>query len=183
MGAIPLNAGYDNPETTLVPDFLRGYRVWNLCFPDVLTPVWKPGQWDPGRQYAMCLAGMHWPTEPVPSTGCTCGFYAKYHSKDLPYGRVFGSIKASGRIVMGTIGFRAEVAEIEALSLRQPDGTFSIGKATGQLLSERYGVPVLPSVGELIEQFPAPDISGLVDTRVTTTAIQWRSLPRPRPRF
>lgn len=69
-----------------------------------------------------------------------------------------GSIKASGRILLGTKGFRAEKAEVEALW----------GRGTKRL-AEFYGVPWLPNKAEFLEAFPPPNVDELILERANGT--------------
>lgn len=109
-------------------------------------------------------------TEPAPASGCGCGFWATY---DFLYhefviggfhmfsegdsgrwvlaGLAQGSIKASGRILLGTRGFRAEKMEIEALW----------GKGSKRV-AKWYGVPWLPTKKEFLEAFPPPNVDELI---------------------
>lgn len=91
-----------------------------------------------------------------------CGFYAyhmpKYltaHSSlmpGLPAGHyIFGSIKATGHIVLGTRGFRAEYVEVEAL---YGSGTI------GPIVAEQYGVPWFENQDRLVEEFPFTPLEG-----------------------
>lgn len=89
-----------------------------------------------------------------------CGFWGM-HSPDLrthgsnyiPFGRsgvldalvIEGSIKATGIVVIGTLGLRCQYAEVEALA-----GEHS--EPFGKL----YGVPVYPTMQALVKDFP-PD--------------------------
>lgn len=89
------------------------------------------------------------------STYCgTCGFYA-FHAPGKPLTRsiylpslgeslIVGSIKATGFIVVGELGFRAQYAEIEALC--------GLGAEPS---AEHYGVPWFSTMDELAEHFPA----------------------------
>lgn len=87
----------------------------------------------------------------------SCGFYAYHMPERLLTERaytplrvsdlhIFGSIKATGSIVMGTLGFRAERVEVEAL--------YGGGILSGPKIAERYGVPWFESPQELVEKFP-----------------------------
>lgn len=111
----------------------------------------------------------------APVRGCSCGFWATYESDQYrPYimrkqwisawqpvegshsfqnecGLAHGSIKASGRILLGTVGFRAEKAEIEALW----------GKGC-KATAKAYGVPWLPTREEFVEAFPPPSVDELI---------------------
>ena len=115
---------YSNNEVTLVPGFLRGFRAWGLgLFNDAptLTGTIQTGYvWQPGRNEADCLVrsyGGRGIVHPCPSPKCSCGLYARYLDRHHRYVGVTGIIKVTGDIVLGTAGFRAQYAEIEALYL------------------------------------------------------------------
>lgn len=89
---------------------------------------------------------------------CSCGFYG-YHTRAhleeqyrsiLDLGTaVVGVIKATGKVVLGEKGFRAEKAEIVALSSAR--GRKKEVGATNALL---YGVPFYPNPRALLEDYP-----------------------------
>lgn len=149
-----------------VPGTLRGYRAWRWdpkWEPLVLYPVGFHNYagirvWDNLKTEASCA---HWEkTEkmsphPAPVFGCTCGVYARYVSMDShDVWPLLGSIRASGRIVLQRRGFRAQFAQVEALTT--PDFRYR-----GQLqeLGAHYGVPVFNTFHELQDEFPPSDVS------------------------
>lgn len=108
-----------------------GLRMWKVDHLGRLrarnidgAPAWRPGE-----NLAVCMdfysgavatqKGVQ--KHPAPADECRCGFYA-YNARDYvkndqvsyPY-CVMGVIKAYGRVLLGTKGFRAEKAEIVAL--------------------------------------------------------------------
>ena len=99
----------------------------------------------------------------VPNTFCTCGYYALLQpewsylcDEFFPISRlrrnsnmVMGSISASGRVVLGTRGFRAERCTIEAV-------------VNNPKIAKRYGVPSMPTVAEFLEIYPPQDVSHLL---------------------
>lgn len=110
---------------------------------------------------------------------CLCGFYARYDFLDLDLSlkgstskqgkapdndigvehrlsalvadKVCGSIKATGHVLMGEAGFKAEFAEIEALCGVQ-----------AKLPATYYRVPWFATWEELIAEFPPSDLSNLL---------------------
>jgi hypothetical protein len=101
----------------------------------------------------------------IPSSGpdCkTCGFYALHNLRrfrEAVAGHmyigtdaiVYGSIKATGTVVIGTKGFRAQYAEIEALA----------GPDAGPY-AEHYDVPWFPEgLESLARAFPATAVEGI----------------------
>lgn len=107
------------------------------------------------------------PKHEAPDPSCACGLYglhkeARLNTSDglMGYGgqAVFGSIKASGRMLIGEHGFRAQFAEVEALS-PSPACISSAEKRAGiRQIAEAYGVPYFKSMIELLEAFPPPTI-------------------------
>jgi hypothetical protein len=176
-------ANYDAKETELVPGALRGYRSWRL------DRDWEhPGPaynvdsnslracnwnhvWTPGVNPATCYLGYYSKQHPggrghkTPVKGCSCGIYAVHE----PTGRIDGSgyiggsIKAYGKILLGTDGFRASTAEIEALAPINPSAQlFPIGLSWLQEIGDRYQVPVFKSMDELTEAFPPISVDHLI---------------------
>jgi hypothetical protein len=107
----------------------------------------------------------------TPSTNCPlcdqCGFYAmhtpamymeaanRYFSQS---GRtlIFGSIKATGRVVIGKKGFRAQYAEIESLS------DFHGEPPRRKHYARTYDVPWIEGGAEaLLERFPVIPVDGV----------------------
>jgi hypothetical protein len=134
-----------NPEFAnsgeMVASTLRGYRSWNLK--PIKTnidskPEWRLGSvgvnawWDGIEIVADCTRkgdftpAFLWPGHqaPVfpheaPDATCTCGIYGWYepeYALRLHSGSVLGVVEYSGRILLGSKGFRAEKAKIIALS-------------------------------------------------------------------
>jgi len=91
----------------------------------------------------------------------TCGFYG-FHKPDMLYAntsylqlhsnQIGGSIKATGSIVLATLGFRARYAEVEAL--------YGGLNGNGKKVAEHYGVPWFKTQAELVEQFPFVPLEG-----------------------
>lgn len=160
----------------LVPGTLRGYRAWALSghYAELrsisVTYGWYPGSHPP----AACLHYSQWvlpgtnssygeSPHPAPAAVCTCGYYATYRLQDLsPYqswenlreaSYVIGTVKAYGSVVLGTVGFRAQYMEIEALVRSGPRVT---EKAAA------YGVPTVPSFGVLVSQYPPSNVDELI---------------------
>ena len=138
---------FSGTSRELVPASLRGFRSWRTDGSRLIAVV-RNYTWDVGVNTARCsydaglppCSGWGFPgTAPlgrnqVPNKDCTCGFYACYSffNSNIPMADIFGSIKASGLVVMGTEGFRAEKVEVEALwstDRRHKD------------VADRYGVP------------------------------------------
>jgi hypothetical protein len=66
-----------------------------------------------------------------------------------------GTVKAYGSVILGTIGFRAQYMEIEALVWSVP------------LVAEKaaaYGVPVVRSFEALVSKYPPSNVDELIGT-------------------
>jgi hypothetical protein len=162
----------------LVPGTLRGYRAWTMNrYSGKLRSVSMAYTWDPGsHRPAACYYHAQsvvislaeevpiWkPAHPAPAARCSCGYYATYDLHNLYAFRswhqmnissiVIGTVKAYGSVVLGTIGFRAEYMEIEALA------------RSGSLVAEKaaaYGVPTVPSFEALVDQYPPSNVDELI---------------------
>lgn len=97
------------------------------------------------------------PNHAAPHATCSCGIYAWYRPGDLADdGDVFGVIEATGRVLLGTSGFRAERARIVALCV--PDD----GDGIATRLAARYGVPAFTAPADLLDAFPPEDVTALL---------------------
>lgn len=115
---------YTSDSTTLVPGFVRGFRAWALGFssnvPTLAGAVHSGYLWQPGRNKAECRVGSFGAHDGrpisigVPDPHCSCGLYARFADDRHGYIGVKGIVKATGNIVLGTEGFRAQYAEVEA---------------------------------------------------------------------
>jgi len=160
----------------LVPGALRGYRTWRLLgrrthVPDGSLPltsvsqrrvVWCPSltarckRGDAGMpgQSASTLDDDH----PAPQVGCGCGIYGWYSPSDtsMVSARVFGVVEASGLILMGERGFRAETVKIVAVVTRNRRVATACARA---------GISVYRRRRDLVRDYPPEDLSSLhVDT-------------------
>jgi len=131
-------------QPELVVGSLRGYRWWKLDQEGWLSSPWRGRQlWLPGINRASCLFRKRitkWRSSKkphpfgTPARACECGFYGLHavpptrthparfgweigveSSGDRSHGLVFGVAAAEGRVVVGTDGWRAEVARPLAL--------------------------------------------------------------------
>jgi hypothetical protein len=154
----------------LIPAALRGYRQWSLIgyltsrgrTPPHLFGSYGQAWLAPtmqarcGNEFAVMADRAAGDLHEAPHDGCRCGIYAYYRpdavGPDLP-GRVFGVVEATGRILLGDRGFRAEHARILALC-----GSDSAMDWAAQ----RYpGVASFPTPEALLEHYPPEDVSGL----------------------
>lgn len=107
------------------PEFVAGtifgLRVFDVDFLGRIKSANQPHVWRPGWNTAVCHSpyGHH---SPVPARNCGCGIYAfsgvrgrrRWTDKDARH-TILGIIEASGRVLIGERGFRAEKARIVAL--------------------------------------------------------------------
>lgn len=127
----------------------------------------------------------------TPVRACSCGFYASYSPETnffksllsgwsaIPLPPIFAAVEASGRVLMGSKGVRAERMEVKALALDLGHIKFgSVARAhsgeqfasevtalmdTLRYAGERYGVPTFgPAIPHMVEAFPPPDLSRLI---------------------
>lgn len=110
------------------------------------------------------------PTHPSPQLDCKCGFYALHDPKYISNAHgianwhalpLFGSVKASGRIVLGSQGFRSEFVEIEALCVdAHCNGSkFNNASRLGKWHAEKLDVPFFDAPRDLIEAYPPQSIA------------------------
>jgi hypothetical protein len=163
-------------EETVVPGVLRGYRTWRIDRSGRLGSTAVPYPWRLSEQTADCVPpnafltpwGLPCPCSICqtgrrphgsPARDCVCGFYGWYSPRDarLVEAPVFGAIEVSGRILLGTHGFRAERARVLGLVLPIEPWADPLRRACRASLVPTYG-----SRDELVEQLPPDDVSQLV---------------------
>lgn len=94
-----------------------------------------------------------------PHPECTCGIYAFYKASRASnyFGIIGGAVAASGTIVPGTKGFRAERARIEALTVLR--NRFREPELLEETLRSKYhGVPIFSNWESLVKEFPPGDV-------------------------
>lgn len=188
---------FDGPQ--LVPSALRGYRTWGGLSPTnqlestSVNHLWPPapfrGAGSTGLERAECLDwdGTGRKDHGAPDGQCQCGIYGWYAPADsrIVPRPVFGAIEASGRVLLGSHGFRAETVTVLGVTADSP------------VLLKRLiaaGYPTWPSRAQLLKAFPPEDVSGLtghvcggscpaadsllVDA-VTRLRATWREVTRP----
>jgi hypothetical protein len=151
---------------------LRGYRTWHPLtrwahVPDGALPLAAVAQrevvWRPSLT-ARCIpprfAGVGQPAtveghHNAPWSGCTCGIYAWYDPVDAGIfsARVFGAVQASGLILMGDRGFRAERARITAIVTRNRRIAATCADA---------GIEVYRRRRDLLREHPPEDLTSLL---------------------
>lgn len=173
MSQISDTCGGGDPGRTLVAGSLRGYRTWRLQRPGARRPdgalplssVTRRVVWAPALT-ARCTPKGAPPGDPEPSdgdhrapaAGCRCGIYGWYDPTDtgMVSARVFGVMEASGLVLMGERGFRAERARIVAVVSRNRRLTAAC---------ERAGIAVYRRRRDLVRDFPPEDLSPLLGDR------------------
>lgn len=151
---------YGDVDSPVFIGELRGYRGWVLPSErDKLSSIFKRFDWSPGVNIAECRQPWHdLSDDPCPSPYCTCGFYAHYSVKDaVDYcsGLIYGSIMASGTIIPGTRGFRAERARVEAVILPFTFAT-KYGSERIEEVRETYpDVKILSNAAKFKKEFPS----------------------------
>ena len=190
MSQISDVCGGGDAGRALVPASLRGYRTWRPLgrrahVPDGALPltsvtrrvVWtpslaagcKPKDTGTPGPWSSTLAGNH----RAPQAGCSCGIYGWYAPTDtgMVSARVFGVIEASGLILMGERGFRAEKAQITAVVTRNRRVTAACAHA---------GIAVYRRRRDLLRDYPPEDLSSLLgDTQRPEPRAAAPQLPPP----
>lgn len=157
----------------LVPSSILGYRQWywiNKELKSSYSTIWdKESLTSVCKRYSGPEGSV--PEHPSPSPGCTCGIYAHYLPLES-YERVnnvFGVMEASGKLLMGTKGLRAEKARIVALAgYGSSNRWFQTKEKTRGIYPEdlvdfctQIGVPYFPTVKQMVYEFPQVDLTSL----------------------
>jgi hypothetical protein len=154
---------------SLVPGALRGYRTWrparrSMPIPAGLLPItsvsrrrilWSPRLTarctppDPGRSPAGELAPVD--DHDAPHAGCDCGIYAWYAPDDtrIMHAAVFGVVEATGLVLLGDRGFRAQQARVVAVVTRNRRVAAACTEA---------GIAVYRRRRHLVRDFPPDDL-------------------------
>jgi len=141
-------------EPSLVPGVLRGYRTWGERYGG-LRSTGMDHTWGGAAEVeqAMCQA---WPlqTHSAPDADCKCGLYGWYDPADsrIVDAPVFGVIEVSGRVILGTHGFRAERARVLAVTAEHADD---------RALFRQRGYTVYDTRDALLADYPPDDVSEL----------------------
>ena len=211
---------YTGPEHLMVPGTLRGYRAWIVEGGELRSIIGRE-PWLMSGNTATCRRGMMrngWVTgrlpgempritslHDAPDSRCTCGFYAKHRLEGVerdynPSIFTYGSIRVSGKVILGTEGFRAQHADIEALyvprilSLSSPDYLILSLSSPDYLRRTRHvDVPVFFDRNRFLAAFPPISVDHLLPPEPTIPsppsfmallspeqiAAIWRALPSP----
>jgi hypothetical protein len=126
-----------------------GTRFSATSVSEMLAALYPPGR-RPKRCFWDMRPNCRWAPDGNGAAGldCQCGFYGTHGDfpSDYIYTRsIHGSFKATGRVILGKKGIRAEKAEVEAL--------VGGGKHAGDL-ADRFGVPLFRTRAALLKKFP-----------------------------
>ncbi len=138
-------------DQALVPGGLRGYRTWT--WEPTRGPLRSRGyQWTDGRLDAVCdVGGEH----DAPHPSCACGIYGWYRPDDsrLIPGVVFGAVEATGRVLLGDYGFRAEHVRVRGLVTGWPPLV---------AWCDEHGITAFGSRAALVAALPPEDVTELL---------------------
>lgn len=132
--------------------------------------------WSPGTNIADCRDSyrtQHF-RHSAPQIDCTCGFYAVYEPHHIPHYNgceIYAVIEASGKIVLGTRGFRAQKARIVAATLVPLQVSRYGGSYTHEILNgiaRTYNISTFTSYDDMIAAYPPEDVSELVPKEKST---------------
>ncbi|HET7713871.1 MAG TPA: hypothetical protein VFK94_06550 [Patescibacteria group bacterium] len=137
---------YDAHDYNIVPDRyipVVGWRGWNVDENGYLNSLAWPYVWYPTVQTAKCFNYHKEPGHLTPSLQCRCGLYG-LNDLDMLHGAVggchlIGRVALWGKVVVGTMGHRAEFAYPQALFITRfmPNYMGIVAKL------EQYRVPIL----------------------------------------
>ena len=173
MTGPPTSGGDDGHDRELVAGTLRGYRIWRVVprgiplEPEVLplASVTRPLVTWPRALSASCTSvdfggatrspPRQQATHRAPTSECRCGIYAWYSPAEARTlsAEVFGVVEASGLVLLGTRGFRAEHVRITAVATRNRRVAEACGEA---------GIAVYSRRRDLVADHPPDDVSILV---------------------
>lgn len=143
-----MSASSGAPDLT---EAVLGFRVWELRADGALGAMLAGGVWVPGVNEAICsphLRPSRRPRHSSPHRGCSCGFNAYFAiSRRLLAGEsaALGAIAAWGEIDVYRSGFRAQFAQVIALSFpADGEGASRTAIARLQRARDRYDVPLVP---------------------------------------
>jgi hypothetical protein len=186
------NNEYGAVDAELVPGALRGYRSWRVLN-DELVACNSPIAWPVGVMESEHVEYNSFVEVQIsgrckghPQKDHACGIYAVHRlGNEDNRGWILGSIKAYGKTIVGTRGFRAGKAEIEALTLnpqglnhhsrwsiknfanetiylaQSPDAQQQLWDMVDKM-GEKYQVPVFRSAKALVEAFPPISVEHLL---------------------
>lgn len=177
-------------DTVVVPGSLRVFREWNLDQQDSkaeISSLAAGSRWG-NSMTAFCKTEQtHWfcynsddlcdicvanISHEAPAVPCTCGIYGYYVPTvsgidDYLYGyeSVYGTVRVSGRVILGTRGVRAQYAEIESFYIGdglQVTTQKSLELAGWRLSLAFPSVPVYTDYDAWLVGYPPEDVTMLL---------------------
>lgn len=179
---VPSFIGYREPDPEYVLAAVSYETFWSrakitadVCFQD---PFWIPFNNASYRNQmpAMSSREIAWvanrrPIHQIPTRSCTCGIYGWYtpewalleHTAEI-----MGVIEVTGKVLLGTSGFRAEKAEIKAITVNERFATPAVYRNVMTMMGgERYqGIELIPNPEKLVNAYP-PDLDTLKNLGIT----------------
>ncbi len=149
-------------EPALLLEHVRGFRQFRVGDDGLLPAHVGDRPWSAGVTVARCRRGPH----PAPREGCTCGLHAWYDVADARAhalaGEVTAVVRASGTILLGEHGWRAERAEVVAVALpsRRTSTPARRDRVRAVVEAAYPGVAVVEEA-ELARCYPPDDLSAL----------------------
>lgn len=164
---------YSWGDSTVVAGTLCGYRYWRLTcclgYWGLRSPIYSR-MWNEGWTEAVCGLSPSYRHGPrVPNSGCACGLHAchtpqtlREYMEDPPFAFpvIQGCVEATGQIIVGPDGFRAQRMRIVALAL-DSDLTQRIFPGPAYSSIPQYG-----SMAELEHDFPPIPVDTLLKEAV-----------------
>src|SRR6266498_56414 len=139
----------DVPDAT---DYFVGWRAWgvgSILDRVIQSPSFGRFPWPPsGPLEAHCKYAVH-DDGRSPNQECTCGLYATYMMQNVVFSRyegsVVGPVKAWGKIIRGTMGFRAQY--MQPVAFLEPETYYTPFNPNSLFdLATTYDVPIIPSI-------------------------------------
>ncbi len=160
----------------LILESVRGFKQWSWNKDRKLVSMF-PADWSNGSLTSTCSRSelnkdKSSATHVSPAIECTCGIYAHYlplESYEKPRNSIFGVVECSGKLLMGTKGFRAEKAKVVALAgygacnqfFENTEKTRGVYPEDVVDFCTSIGVPYFPTVKQMVFEFPQTDLSSL----------------------
>lgn len=190
------NPDYTGQSAELVPQAMRGYRFWRFMLKRNELYGQRGGVWPIREPYnATCrimptldfnkvkhedFVEETYNRHNAPYEDCSCGIYARYFldhyvSSNPPFGDyedhiLYGSVKATGKTLLGTKGFRSATMEIEAFVNIHSDLLSDEENEFLDIIAHSYGVRMYHIYEEFIEDYPPVDLSALgIEVKVKQT--------------
>jgi hypothetical protein len=192
MGSLTETQSWCSGEPLLVPGALRGYRTWETMarHPDSQSAIGLYALTGPAWEVeteAFCRKldvvcnckpctenALQRQDHPSPDGRCTCGIYGYYSPEFITHNEFpiivgfFGVIEASGKVLLGTKGFRAQRARIVAVApWASPTEGNILFQAdldrTAKRIKEDTNIAVFPTFDNLLDAYPPEDFESLIE--------------------